>query len=606
MSFYTLFSGIVCGLFMLSGGFSLFLYFRRIERGVNLSYVALTIAIVGIIFCGVIGGYVEDITTAVWLDKWLNTFFLLAGISILVMIVLMTGYNVQWMIAILIGSSVLLLIANWSLPFGITFESVSGIEWVHTVWGEEHARLRGITGTSHILTILLILALMVYCLLAVRHDFRQGNRRHAVRLSIVLSIAFGGVLIDTVLIEFDVATIGIIDDLGFIGFAFMIAYRTFDNLLRSNELIRESRERAVHLTEAAFEGIAFIENGLVLDVNEQLAEMFGYRPIEMIGRPVTDFVPATVRNEIPTGERVLDGQTYQYQARHHDGSILPIEVRVKTMTRRNRIVRVTAIRDISERMATEAALVAAKEHAERSERLKDAFIANISHEVRTPLNIIVGYTGLISESVLGKATEEEKDYFDSVQRGAQRLMRTVDMILSTSRLQVGDFTLDPVRLELRETVMHIVDDYRPAAEKKDIRLVHNLPQSEVYIMADEHCIVQSLHNLLDNALKYTAEGVVEVSVSREMEGEVVMSVCDSGIGIAPEYLPTIFTPYSQEESGYSRSYDGVGLGLSLVKRYVQLNAGSVHIESEKGKGTTVTLRFPESDLSSGGDAPTAS
>ncbi|MBR9979075.1 MAG: PAS domain S-box protein, partial [Bacteroidetes bacterium] len=307
-------------------------------------------------------------------------------------------------------------------------------------------------------------------------------------------------------------------------------------------------------------------------------------------------------NEIPEGERILDGHTYQYQARRHDGSTLPIEVRVKTITRRNRVVRVTAIRDISERMATEAALVAAKEHAERSERLKDAFVANISHEVRTPLNIIVGYTGLISESVMGKATEEEKDYFDSVQRGVARLMRTVDMILSTSRLQVGDFTLDPVRLELRETVAHIVNDYLPAAEKKNLRLVYNLSQSEIHIMADEHCIVQSLHNLLDNALKYTAEGSIEVSLSREMQGEAVIRVRDTGIGISPEYLPTIFAPYSQEESGYSRSYDGVGLGLSLVKRYVQLNAGSVLIESEKGKGTIVTLRFPESDLSSGGDA----
>ncbi|MBR9976497.1 MAG: PAS domain-containing protein, partial [Bacteroidetes bacterium] len=344
MSLYTLFSGIICGLFVLSGGFSLFLYFRRIERSVNLSYFALAVTLVGVISCNVAGVYVGDVTGAVLIEQWLNTFFLLAGIAMLVMISLMTGYRNQWAMAILTAASVLLLIANWLLPYGITFDAVTGIQRAVSIWGEEHVRLRGVTGNSNILSILLILALMLYCLLAVRHDFRQGNRRHALRLSIVLIIAFGGVLIDTVLLERNVATIGIIDDLGFIAFAFMIAYRTFDGLLRSNELIRESRERALHLTEAAFEGIAFIENGLVLDVNEQLAEMFGYRPIEMIGRPVTDFVPAVAGNEIPEGERILDGHTYQYQARRHDGSTLPIEVRVKTITRRNRVVRVTAIR----------------------------------------------------------------------------------------------------------------------------------------------------------------------------------------------------------------------------------------------------------------------
>ncbi|MFA6233428.1 MAG: ATP-binding protein, partial [Bacteroidota bacterium] len=253
---------------------------------------------------------------------------------------------------------------------------------------------------------------------------------------------------------------------------------------------------------------------------------------------------------------------------------------------------------------SERALVEEKERAERSDKLKDAFIANISHEVRTPLNIIVGYTGLISELMVSKATDEEMQYFDSVQRGAHRLMRTVDMILSISRLQVGDIELTLTPLNLSETIRQLVDDFYSAAKAKDLSLSFVTEIPNALIFADEYCLMQSIHNVLDNAVKYTHTGTISVRVFQGGPDEVCVSIRDTGVGVSPEYLESVFQPYTQEETGYSRRYDGIGLGLSLVKRYTELNQATVKLESTKGAGTTITFVYPVySEDAEGGNLP---
>ncbi|MBE0642679.1 MAG: PAS domain S-box protein [Bacteroidetes bacterium] len=645
-------------------------------------------------------------------DKLLNTFLCLAAIAFLSMTSFMTGYRPTVLLRLLVGGLVAFIAMNWILPYGITFAHVNDVVTTQTIWGEQHFQIRGETGIPNLIAIGLILGIFGFSILAVRHHLRHGDRPYAWRLLAILSIGLSGILIDTILTEVGVDRIGIIAELGYFAFVFLIGHRNFQNLTRSIERIRESEERSVRLTEAAFEGIGFSENGMIVDVNRQLAEMLGYEPAEMIGKPALAFVAPRSHDEVRSRLDGQDESTYEHLALCKDGKSIPVEVRVKNITTKDSVVRVTAIRDvsdrkrteeqntllaqtlksvrdgisitdlndrvifvndaflntygyteeevlgrhismfrspnaspvstdrifpttqeggwhgevlnirkdgrefpielwtskvtdaagqvlahvgvardISDRKAAEQALIAEKNRAERSDRLKDAFIANISHEVRTPLNIILGYTGLISESVMPKASDEEISYFESVQRGAHRLMRTVDMILSISRLQVGDFELAPVLLLLADKAREIVNDYQSAAQKKNIALSLTIDAPDASIMADEHCVMQSLHNLFDNALKYTHEGSIFVHVYLAADGAPCVCVRDTGIGISPEYLPAIFNPYTQEDSGYTRGYEGIGLGLSLVKRYADLNQATVEIESTKGVGTAVTLRF---------------
>jgi PAS domain S-box-containing protein len=249
------------------------------------------------------------------------------------------------------------------------------------------------------------------------------------------------------------------------------------------------------------------------------------------------------------------------------------------------------ILDITERKNAELALSAAKERAERSERLKDAFIANISHEIRTPLNIILGYTDIISHVYQPSGDEEFGECVESIRQGGVRLMRTVDMILNFSRLQVGEFTLHLTDLSLSHVVRKLVKDFKPFAEEKGITLTHTDECVDATIRADEYCIVQALSNVLDNAIKFTSQGGVQLRIFQNTEGSVCVSCRDTGIGIAEEYLPALFSQYSQEEVGFSRSYDGLGLGMALVKEYLALNNASITVESRKGVGSTFTMTF---------------
>ena len=249
------------------------------------------------------------------------------------------------------------------------------------------------------------------------------------------------------------------------------------------------------------------------------------------------------------------------------------------------------IRDVNERKLAEAELVAAKERAERSDRLKDEFIANISHEIRTPLNVILGFADIVEETFGGAASGEKPRMFASIRNGAERLTRTVDMILSFSRLKAGELTLHRETFDLSSFLEDRVKEMRQRAEKKGLKLRYENALGSASITADPYCMSQVLGNLLDNAIKYTAEGSVTVFLHKDANGEACFDVADTGIGISESYLESLFMPYTQEEQGYTRSYEGIGLGLALVKRYLDLHSMRIVVRSSKHAGTTFTIHL---------------
>lgn len=709
MHWYVFVSGIINGLLLFSGLFTLFLSLRRIEREINIPYTVLAISLAGVLIHGLHVTGVPDLATKLFHDRMVNTAFGIAGMAFLFLISGLTGYHARvWRMLIVTGLAVLVVL-GWVLPYGISYSEIHGVVPLRMPWGELRSRIDGDAGMWNLYTLALQISILLFAGHALIRQARRGDRRQAVLLGSVILVGLSGIIIDTVLIELNIGEIGIVDDLGYLALVFLVSNRNYRNNIRSGELIRESRARYERMTEASFEGLGFTRDGIIVDANRQLADMFGYTVEELIGRPVMELIAPHHIETVQRHSRSVEA-SYEHDALRKDGTLLPVEVRVKEVRQTDHTLRVAAVRDISERRRAEQmtvllaqalksardsisvtdrdgqimfvndaflqyygyaeeevlgrnitllrasdppnpttglpsdlddswhgvvtnrrkdgtefpvelwtsvargrdgtalayvgvardvsdrreaerALIAAKEHAERSDRLKDAFIANISHEIRTPLNIILGYTSLIAEILEGRVSPEEMGYFESVQRGATRLMRTVDLILSLSRAQVGDIEIDPVRFDLAEAARAITNDYRALAVKKEISLLFEC-EGATDIIADEYCVAQSLHNLLDNAVKYTDVGSITVQVTRRENGEVHLSVIDTGIGISSEYLPAIFTPYTQEDSGLTRGYEGIGLGLSLVKRYTELNRARIEIESAKGAGTTVRIVFP--------------
>ena len=369
--------------------------------------------------------------------------------------------------------------------------------------------------------------------------------------------------------------------------------------IRMDEALLESAElhRSIFNASPDIIVITDLEGGILM-VSPIALKLFGYDSEgEFLGRRIKEFIaPEDLeRAEVEFASMFQDVTVApgRYRGVRRDGGRVDVEVNGEFIrdAAGQPAKLVFVIRDISERRQFERELLAAKMRAENSERLKDVFIANISHEIRTPLNIILGYTSVIEEKFLSRAAEGEARYFESVQRGGERLLRTVDMILNVSRLQSGEYTLSPAEVDISQLMQRIVADHQPFAQKKNLALSSIDECGSAFVTADEYCITQAVSNLLHNAIKFTVSGGVQLRTFRDAEGKLCVSCRDTGIGIAPDYLPLLFSRYSQEHTGYSRAFEGLGLGMALVKEYLAINNATIAVESEKGKGTTFTITF---------------
>ncbi|MCZ7558595.1 MAG: ATP-binding protein [Bacteroidia bacterium] len=243
--------------------------------------------------------------------------------------------------------------------------------------------------------------------------------------------------------------------------------------------------------------------------------------------------------------------------------------------------------EVEHRTRISEELTVALARAEESDRMKDAFIASISHEIRTPLHIILGYVALVHADAQ-TTPDERAEYLHNIHQASGRLMRTVEHLLQLSSLRTGAFRPNIEAMDLVPLIGSLVSEYRTLAEKKTLQLEFTAPDEAVVARVDRFCVEQSLANVLDNAIKYTKAGFIRVRTEHR-GGVARIVVQDSGIGISQEYRSHVFEPFSQEVGGYARPYEGLGLGLALTSRYIEMCGGSIEIQSSKGEGTEVTI-----------------
>lgn len=255
---------------------------------------------------------------------------------------------------------------------------------------------------------------------------------------------------------------------------------------------------------------------------------------------------------------------------------------------------IISILDITDKKKIEQDIIKAKENAERSSRLKSEFLAQMSHEIRTPINTMLNYLQLVKDELKESEYPDLEQYFSAIDKSGDRIIRTIDLILNMSELQAGSYECVFRKISLYKNILErLYIEFIYKANRKNLKLVLNRQTEDFTIVADQYSLEQILVNLIDNAIKYTNTGSIEISTFRDEINRVCISVSDTGIGIADDYLPSLFTPFTQEEQGYTRKYEGSGLGLSLVKKYCEMNNAEITVESIKGKGTVFTVIFNE-------------
>jgi cell cycle sensor histidine kinase DivJ len=255
---------------------------------------------------------------------------------------------------------------------------------------------------------------------------------------------------------------------------------------------------------------------------------------------------------------------------------------------------VATLRDVTTARLHEEAIEAARLVAEEANLSKDHFLANVSHELRTPLNAIIGFAEILNNGDLApRDPERQREYAGIIQDSAQHLLSVVNTILDMSKIQAGTFDLSPEPFAMAPLIDLCCDMLRLKAQASGVELVRAYPRAIDEIVGDKRAWKQILLNLLSNAIKFTpAPGRVTIDAHPE-GGQILIQVFDTGIGINARDLARVGDPFFQARATYDRPYEGTGLGLSVVRGLVGLHGGTILIESEPGKGTSVKVRLPQ-------------
>jgi|GEM_PF-1993823 len=251
------------------------------------------------------------------------------------------------------------------------------------------------------------------------------------------------------------------------------------------------------------------------------------------------------------------------------------------------------IDDITARVNYEEKLIEAKENAEKASRIKDDFLVGISHEIRTPVSIIMNYVSLLRFEFDDEIDAELEQIFNSINVGGMRLVRTIEMLINMSEIKSNTYQVIIKEINIIESVLNkLYLDLKPQANLKNINFIFPTENIIKPIYSDIYAITQILTHLVDNAIKFTNEGKVEVTITQKDDNCIEIKVIDTGVGMDQKYVDSIFTPFSQEETGYKRKFDGNGLGMTLIKSYCDLINASIKVYSQKNIGTTIILTIP--------------
>ncbi len=255
-----------------------------------------------------------------------------------------------------------------------------------------------------------------------------------------------------------------------------------------------------------------------------------------------------------------------------------------------------ASRGFEDLRQSERRLLAAKEAAEAADRAKTEFLANMSHELRTPLNAIIGFSSILSDCTFGPLSVRYVEYAKLICQSGGHLLSIINDILEIAKAEANRLTLAEDEVNIPDVVALSTRIIEEMARKAQVEFSTAIADGLPTLYADTGKLRQILINLMSNAVKFTPSGgAVTLRVVRDPDG-VVFHIEDTGIGIAPDKIPIALAPFGQVDSGLARKYDGIGLGLPLTKRLIELHCGTMEIASEPGTGTVVSARFPASRI----------
>lgn len=378
----------------------------------------------------------------------------------------------------------------------------------------------------------------------------------------------------------------------------ILSIREKEKHKETEKLLKASEEKYRSFFEEDLTGdFTFTAHGKILMCNKAFAKILGINSVNdvksynlydfYLEKDVLKSVIRTVKEKgrIENHETALRGVS--------GNTIHVVENMIGRYDEDGNLIEITGyLFNITDIKKAEEQLIIEKEKAEAANKIKSEFLAQMSHEIRTPLNSILTFSQLLETELVDKVEDEMKEGFEGLKRAGKRITRTIDSILNLSELHTGAYDYCPRIIDIHSEIiedLHI--EFFTLLKEKQINFSVDINTANTKVFADEFSTKQIFANLIDNAIKFTNSGSINIKTERNSDGKLTVYVSDTGIGIAEEYLSKLFTPFSQEEQGYTRPFEGNGLGLALVKRYCEVNNIEINVQSKKGAGTTFILTF---------------
>jgi len=365
--------------------------------------------------------------------------------------------------------------------------------------------------------------------------------------------------------------------------------------------VEETRKNAETL-ESVFNSLqdsVFIHDfeGNMIEVNSKACEKLNYTKEELLRMTPMDIDDPVYAKDAPSVFKMIGDQGWYRGETIHvskDGKKIPAELNANKIIYKGESAILTIARDITERKNYEEDLLKAKDDAEKSARLKSAFLANLSHEIRTPLNAILGFSDLLDKSDLSE--NKRKEFISTIQQSGRKLLAIMDDILDLSMIESNQVEIDNKQFSLNELVDQLVSETKNNIElsDKDITCSPNKPLSKDrdMIVSDYDKIKQVYTILLDNALKFTEKGEIEVGYNVKSTDYIDFYVSDTGLGIPKESKELVFERFRQVDQSITRKYEGLGLGLSIADGLVKQLGGTISLVSQVKEGSKFTFSLP--------------
>ncbi len=373
--------------------------------------------------------------------------------------------------------------------------------------------------------------------------------------------------------------------------------------VQAKQALIESEQKYRNLSEGSIQGLFVHRDWIILYANDTAAQMFGYDVEAFIGCSVIDLVSPDERSVIADiRRRRLAGDTdvpsrYEFSGVRADGSTVAIEVFSRIVEREGGAAIQATLMDITRRKEVERHLVEAKEAAEKADRTKTEFLGNMSHELRTPLNAIIGFSQLIRDKIMGDLNPHYVDYAGSIHASGMHLLEVVNDLLDVASIESGAMVLNEDDVEMAVVIRSCERMLRARAQKAELLISVDMAERGLMVRADSRRLKQILINLVNNSIKFTRPGGhIIVRSYRNDDGDPVLEVEDTGIGISADDQKVIFDAFIRVDSAFVSEREGTGLGLPLVHALTELHGGRIDLESAIGKGTKIAVILPKDRL----------